>query len=215
MNYYVELNTDKVIRENYFPDFEYKGIIVEVGGATPDFLSMSKHFKENGWRSIIVEPNPTFAQMHRDAGNEIYEYACSFENQDNADFTIVHQNAPFENGIVTDQSFSSLKIKDEYLNHTHTVLKAENMSQIKVNVRRLDNILLSQNINKIDVLSVDTEGWELEVMKGLDTSKIDCTLIVLENYVYNPSYTEYMNTIGYSFHNRVDYNYFYIKNTHE
>ena len=45
MNYYAELNTDKVIRENYFPDFEYKGIIVEVGGATPDFLSMSKHFK--------------------------------------------------------------------------------------------------------------------------------------------------------------------------
>jgi len=30
---------------------------------------MSKHFKDNGWRVVIVEPNPLFASMHR-AGDE-------------------------------------------------------------------------------------------------------------------------------------------------
>lgn len=211
--YYAELGTNKKIREQYFPDFDYKGVIVEVGGATPDFLSMSKHFKDNGWRSIIVEPNPTFAQMHRDAGNEIYEYACDAQNEDNRDFTIFHQSAAFEGGIVTDQSFSALKIKEEYLKQTHVTVNDSNSTNIKVNVRRLDYILDLANVKKIDILSIDTEGWELEVMKGFDTSKIECNIIILENFTYNPSYNEYMNTIGYALIDRVDYNYIYTKKT--
>ncbi|MFA5248856.1 MAG: hypothetical protein WC415_06635 [Patescibacteria group bacterium] len=37
--YYAEFETDKVIRENYFSDFSFKGVMVEVGAATPDFIS--------------------------------------------------------------------------------------------------------------------------------------------------------------------------------
>jgi hypothetical protein len=58
--YFAEFNTDKIIRETYFPDFNYKGTMIEVGGGTPSFLSMSKHFKLNGWRTIIIEPNPKY-----------------------------------------------------------------------------------------------------------------------------------------------------------
>ena len=79
--YYAEHNTDRVIREAFFPDFKVKGVMVEVGGGTPEFLSMSKHFKESGWRTIIIEPNPFFAEQHRLIGNEVYEFACSCEDR--------------------------------------------------------------------------------------------------------------------------------------
>lgn len=90
MKYYAEFDTDKIIREKYFPNYDYKGLIIEVGGATPEFLSMSKHFKDNGWRTIIIEPNPTFAQQHIEIGNEVYQFACSYEDKD-GEFTIVEQ----------------------------------------------------------------------------------------------------------------------------
>src|SRR5258706_9774737 len=77
--YFAEFDTDRFIRERYFPDFGYLGTMIEVGGATPEFLSLSKHFNLNGWRTIVIEPNPKFVALHRDLGGEVYEYACSNE----------------------------------------------------------------------------------------------------------------------------------------
>lgn len=52
----------------------YIGTMIEVGGGKPDFLSMSKHFKLNGWRTIIIEPNPIFAEFfYQDKKSYIYK----------------------------------------------------------------------------------------------------------------------------------------------
>lgn len=209
MNYYAEHNLDQIIRQRYFPDFNYKGTIVEIGGATPEFISNSKHFKDTGWRVIVVEPNPTFAEMHKLAGNEIFEIACSNENSDNVDFTIVSCNV----GNVTDHAFSSINVKPEYISGTGlTSLDHFNQTKIKVQTRTLDYILNSINVEKVDILSVDTEGWELEVMQGLNTNKIDCNVIILENMLHQQTYTDYMNSIGYKLEQIVgNLNYIYTK----
>ena len=121
MKFYAEFDTDKIIREKYFSNYDYKGLIVEVGGATPEFLSMSKHFKDNGWRSIIIEPNPSFVKQHKNVGNEVYEFACSYEDKD-GEFTIVHQEVNAYGGTVTDHSFSSIDVKENYIKHTNFIL---------------------------------------------------------------------------------------------
>jgi len=89
-HFFAEHKEDEFLRTKYFPDYSYKGTMIEVGGATPEFISMSRHFNLNKWRTVIVEPNPTFAKMHRDIGNEIYEYAASDTDENDIDFTIVH-----------------------------------------------------------------------------------------------------------------------------
>ena len=138
-SYFAEHATDQKIRERYFPDFDRMGVMVEVGGGTPEFLSMSKHFKDNGWRVVIVEPNPLFASMHRAMGNEVVECACSSENQSNVPFTVVSQEVEAYGGIVTDHSFSSLALKPSY----EAMIPKENVSRrsITVDTRRLDSIL--------------------------------------------------------------------------
>jgi hypothetical protein len=73
--FFAEHKEDQFLRSKYFPDYSYKGTLVEVGGATPEFISVSRHFTLNKWRTVIVEPNPTFAKQHRDIGNEIYAKA--------------------------------------------------------------------------------------------------------------------------------------------
>jgi FkbM family methyltransferase len=212
MSYHAEFETDKIIREKYFSDFTYKGVIVEVGGATPDFLSMSKHFKDEGWRSIIIEPNPMFVELHKNSGNEVYQYACSYENKSDADFTIVTQNVEAYGGIVTDHSFSAIDVKQEYLNYTNKKISDFKTEKIKINIKRLDDILTGINITEVDILSIDTEGWEIEVMRGIDTGKINCKIIVMENFTRNNMYNEYMASIGYRLDDKVHYNYIYVKN---
>ena len=206
--YYAEYSTDKIVRERYFPNFDRPGVMVEVGGGTPDFLSMSKHFKDSGWRTIIIEPNPLFAQKHREMGNEVCEYACSSEDRTGVPFTVVSQKVEAYGGMVTDHAFSSLELKPSYA----ALLPATaNRKTITVDVRRLDGILADLSIAKVDLLSIDVEGWEIEVLKGFDTNRISCSVIVIENLNHEPSYAEYMGGIGYSLDKIIEYNYVFTK----
>lgn len=191
--FFAENNLDERIRNTYFPDYTYKGTVIEVGAATPSFLSFSKHFALNGWRAILIEPNPYFVEQHKKLSNEIYEYACSYEDADNVDFTIYHQNI----GDITDHSFSSFYLKEEYQLMSNNIAQTLNTTSIKVKTRTLDTIIKETNISNIDILSIDVEGWELEVLRGLTIMKPK--IIILENLFNWPSYREYVCSLGYTF----------------
>jgi len=206
--YYAEHDTDRIIRETFFPDFDRTGVMVEVGGGTPEFLSMSKHFKDSGWRTIVVEPNPAFVEQHRKMGNEVYQYACSFEDRSGVPFTVVSQQVEAYGGIVTDHSFSSLEIKPGFAAHLPANATRK---ELIVDVRRLDGILADLGVAKVDLLSVDVEGWELEVLRGFDTNRIECPVIVLENFNHEPSYADYMRGIGYDLARKIEYNYVFTR----
>jgi len=122
-SYFGDQNIDETIRNRYFPDFSYKGTIVEV--------------------------------------------------------------------------FSSLKVKDSYRQIANNWVDRLKHTMIKVNVRKLDTIIKDYQIENIDILSVDVEGWELEVMKGL--SLINPKVVILENLFKEESYRQYMIERGYKF----------------
>jgi methyltransferase, FkbM family len=210
--YFAELNTDRIIRETYFPDFNYKGTMIEVGGGTPSFLSMSKHFKMNGWRTIIIEPNPKYVELHKQCGNEIYEYACSNEDKDNADFQVVHLSDDYEQNRVTDHSYSALAVKDDYLKRDNITINQLPVINIKVNVRKLNTILNEIGLTSFDFLSIDVEGWELDVLNGLDLNVYRPKVILLENYLYDPEYITFMSKFNYRLDKQIDYNYIFIQN---
>ena len=64
--------------------------------------------------------------------------------------------------------------------------KIEDFSEIKVQTRTLDNFCYEKNINNIDVLKIDTEGNELNVLKGAKK--------LLEKSNINIIYTEISQT---------------------
>ena len=212
--FYAEDEVDKFVRNKFFPDYSYQGLFVEVGGATPEFLSMCKHFKDTGWRCIIIEPNPIFATFHREAGNEILECACSSENLDSAEFKIVNwlnvEKVTLQN--LSEHSFSSLDPKTEYLKkHNYKSLQELNYRTVQVRVRTLKSILEELKISKIDILSVDVEGWELEVLEGLDLAQNRPRVIILENYLHQVEYGNYMRKYGYKEIHSISHNQIYLK----
>ncbi len=185
------------LKTKFFSEID-TGIMVEVGSAGPEFLSQSKPFRDIGWRCICIDPNPEFAKMHRDVGNEIYEYACSYEDKNDVNFEMVTQPI---NGI-TYESFSSIEVNERLALSGYSNGKKDlSINTIKVNVRKLDTILEEAKVSKIDYVIVDVEGWELNVMRGFTPSKYQPKVIVLEN-AFIDTYQEfnaYMSDLGYEF----------------
>lgn len=201
MKYFAETESDRYIRENYFQDYSYKGTMIELGAGPPEFYSMSKHFRDNGWRCICIEPNPKFVEQHRKLGNEIYQYACSDHDSKDENFQIANTGkwpADIE-GVST----SSIKLKD--------FLFSKEIENIKVEIKKIDTLLTELHVEHIDFISVDTEGWELEVMMGFNLNKYDPKVVLLENTQHDEKYTEYMNNFGYELDIKIEHNYIYKK----
>ncbi|WP_020175432.1 FkbM family methyltransferase [Methyloferula stellata] len=208
-----EMDVDREVREAFFKGKSDGGVFVEIGAARPDFLSISASFRSLGWKIIAVEANPDFCALHRALGYNVYEYACSDVESDDANFFIVDSlGADYLGGSVSFESFSSLGIKDEFHELHETVKDKTKTRSVSVKVRRLDTILElhEPTVQHIDILAVDVEGWELNVMRGLSVSKYSPRVIILENLFKKDDYTAYMQSIGYTLWRHLEPNDVYV-----
>jgi len=191
-----EAGVDRVVRDRFFAD-STGGAFVDVGAAGPDFLSISGLYRDLGWRVIAIEPNPVFCAAHRAAGHEVLQYACGDHDADTVDFEVVDSHGEaYEGGAVSFEAFSSLAVKPAY-----RALRPDDLDTrtIKVDVRRLDSILAEHHpeLERIDILSVDVEGWELEVLAGLDFARYRPAVVIVENLFAERSYRRAMAGRGY------------------
>jgi len=209
MPYHAEDQIDRLVRETFFRDYSHKGVIVEVGAAGPEYLSISRHFRESGWRVLAIEPNPDFCALHQQAGFDVLQYACGDHDEDGVDFEVVYQPAEYKGGHVTYESFSALRVLDSYraLNPNITT------RAIKVNLRRLDTILATHaaDVRTIDILTIDVEGWELAVMSGLSVQIYKPAVVIMENLMCDSGYAAYMSEQGYRLHRSVSPNEIYVR----
>jgi len=58
-------------------------------------------------------------------------------------------------------------------------------SNTKVEIDRLDNILKKSEINKIDILKIDTEGYDFHVIEGLGEFINKVKYIYFEHHFHN------------------------------
>ena len=199
MTFHGEGGIDRLLRIVFFPDKSYKGVFIEVGAADPTYLSISKHFRDSGWRVLSVEPNPYFAESHRAIGNNVLEYACGERDEDDIDFEMAKPKILGSKGKITYESFSAIRVKEEYKKNDPQFFTEMDVEKIKVKMRRLDTLLRETSIKFIDILSVDVEGWELEVLAGLNFDIYAPKLLVVENWLRDINYEKVISGYGYHF----------------
>lgn len=202
---------DRTIHARFFKHAPHRLVCVEVGAARPDYLSMTSFFRDRGGRVIAIEPNPEFVAAHRARGHEVYAFACADYDADEVAFTIVDsQGAAYDGGAVSYESFSALAIKPEY-----AALKRDlDTREIRVAVRRLDTILATYapEVTALDLVSVDVEGWELEVLRGLSFDRYQPKVLVIENLFDSHEYTGWLAERGYVRWKRIAPNDVYVRN---
>jgi len=168
-----QYNIDKIIFE-YF-NFKKTGFFVEVGVCDPENQNNTYLLEKNGWNGILIEPSRKY----------------------NSKYSILRPKSLIENVALVSKKYKTpyIYFNDSYNENggfTSTVSEKNMNSSEKVQCDTLENVLYKNNIKTVDFLSIDVEGYENEVMEGIDVSDFNIKTIVIE--LHN---LEYINNFDY------------------
>jgi hypothetical protein len=206
---YGQFNEDSFILSQYTQSFGYA---IEVGGADGINGSPTKCLENRGWKTLLVEANKDLvieAKKHRP-----YVFHCAAGDvcEDGVEMTIYTLNGGNQtacSGLVPDK-----KLVEQH-QHLITDTKKELVNKRSLNVLIYEwEKLLGEEIPNIDFLSIDTEGTELDVMKGFNVKKYQPKIIALENNFEDMYYRKMMYNLGYIYYERIGVNDYYINEIH-
>ncbi len=169
----------------YLKDIE-NGVFVEAGALDGLFMSNTKILEDLGWNGILIEPQLAACEKCRDNRKCTIVWAAlvsKFYKQDkiSGDF--------FYDGKDGQGAWSSVN-KNRYANNSRTEVPAHT----------LDKVLKALDTHKVDFLSLDVEGYELNVLKGIDFKTTDIKFILIEvnfrEYALE-DVEEYLGQFGY------------------
>jgi FkbM family methyltransferase len=176
-----------------------RGYFVELGGNDGVTQSNTKHLELfRGWRGVLIEPYPRNFQLmanNRSPRSRFVNAACvSFEYPD------TEMLLSYANLMTTPlQGESDIVDRNAHAASGSVILPANEVAhKFKAKALNLTKILDDCGSPKIiDLLSLDVEGGELEVLKGIDHDKYRFRWMVVENR--SPlALEEFLNSKGYS-----------------
>lgn len=85
-------------------------------------------------------------------------------------------------------------------------------NKLSIPCRSINFILDTLNCNKIDLLSIDTEGSETHILKSIDFHKYSFSVIIVEVLYDIESMDNLMSTLGYKHITKIRYDVIYFKN---
>lgn len=169
----------------YLKDIE-NGFFVEAGALDGLFMSNTKILENLGWDGILIEPSPKAAVKCKSNRKCIVEQCALISPEHHSDKVVgdfffdgqdglgawsgVHRNAY---GIRSAVIVPALTLRDVFKKH---------------------------NTKKVDFLSLDVEGFEMEVLKGIDFSEVDIIYMLIEVNLKEYSLEEmnaYLSQFGY------------------
>lgn len=171
------------------------GVFVEVGANDPVAGSQTWLLEQNGWHGVLVEPQAALCEKLRleRINSKVFQVACSVPEKEGE--ALLHVGA--HSGLST--------LEKQIDSHGSQFVGTE-----RVKVTTLDRVLQSAGVARIDFLSLDVEGHEIEVMRGLDFEKFKPSLILIEDGVRDLSKHRYLKSRGYKLVKRTSLNNWYV-----
>jgi FkbM family methyltransferase len=165
--YYSQHNQDWLISENFFKDRK-DGFFCDVGGNHPLYINNTRYFEELGWAGAVFEPLPYMQKLwkqHRKA--KFFPYAAS-DSEGEVSFAIVKDVSGWEDML-------------SYVKETSKVNYDYKTKDIFVKTRPLKDVFKEENMTLIDYMSIDVEGHEIQVLKGIDFNEVKINVLTIEN----------------------------------
>jgi FkbM family methyltransferase len=157
------------------------GFYIEAGAYDGVTQSNTKFLEEEyNWTGILIDPNPIIQdKLNKNRPNNIIINKCLVGKQyNNETIKFALDNGPMAS--------------------VNNIRNIENAELIDVPCDKLENILDYLDVIKIDFMSIDTEGYELEVLDGLNLKKYRPTYILIEIYQHQlTNITSFMNDNNY------------------
>ena len=211
--YYLTLKKDKFYKNlnNFFN--KKNGRYIEIGGLDGYFESPTYSlYSFDSWRGVLIEPNIdafNFIKYFRPNDEYINTACSSFEESKKKDY--IQFLDLYHSG--------EIYLSDAHLNEWALNEKqSKNLKPRKVKLTNLTKIIedskLLKNID-IDLVVVDVEGYELNVLKGIDFNKIKIRYLLIESRSLNHfnKIKKYLGSHNFEYLTKTcSFDYLYINN---
>ena len=191
MNSYSQSGEDLLLWE-YF-GARTNGFFLEAGANHPTKLNQTWLFELHGWKGILVEPlakNCALLRQHR-PGSRVFQCALGApEQRGRAQIKVAGG----------DDALSGLVVDDDVI--------VERMEEVEV--RTLDEVLAEAGNPKLDFMSLDVEGFELQVLRGFDLTRHRPAVILIEDHLENLLVHRHLVQHGYRVVKRTGVNNWYV-----
>ena len=137
-----------------------KGFYVDIGAYHPYKGSLTYNLYNRKWNGMNLDISKSSIDLFNIARPNDININCAISEFNGE--TYYYENSP--------------------INQQNSLIpQDDNQKKIKIQSYKLSEILKMQNINSVDYINIDTEGNELEVLMGIDFSKINPILFTIED----------------------------------
>lgn len=142
------------------------GFYVDVGAWDPNVHSVTRHFYEQGWRGVNIEPHPTYHAMLRAARpRDVNLHVAVGARTGSSRITLIHGTGMSTLHPEIAAGHSRLDYAQE---------------QVDVDLRTLDQIFEAEAPQTVHFLKIDCEGAEAEVINAFDLRRFRPWIILAE-----------------------------------
>ncbi|MCB1108184.1 MAG: FkbM family methyltransferase [Chlamydiia bacterium] len=195
--YYAERGQDKFVHTHFFMN-KKNGIFVDIGAHAGIHYSNTYFFeKKLGWHGICIEPSPQrFSRLQ--CNRQCICIPGAITNNEEKTMKFIDVGAGWVSGLVEKydpQHFIKHHIADR--------IKRGDAKIFDVQCFKLNDLLNQYGIHKVDFLSIDTEGGELEILQSIDFDTNTIDVICVENIYRDPQFERFMKSKGYQYITRL------------
>jgi len=202
MKYVSQLGEDCLLA--IFFEFKHSGYFVDVGAFDGVYLSNSYAFEQIGWSGVCVEPDPRYFDLcvKNRPRSKCINAACLEGDQGMIAFRV--EEGGLFSGVTTDENFAASIYRNSAV--PFVGFRTVNVPSTSLNT------VLADHAGPIDFASIDVEGAELRVLRGLDLERYCPRVLVLE--ANKPEELQalrtYLNERGYRLARSLAWNHFFV-----
>lgn len=173
--YYSQCRQDEFLNTVVFNN-KKNGFFIDIGAHDGETYSNSLFFESvNNWNGICVEPNPTVFAKLNSLRKSTNLNVCIGASNKKIKFTQIEGYAEMLSGISENYDERHIQRIDRDIQN-----KGGKRNEIEVEMITLNSIESLKN-QKIDFISIDTEGNEFDIVSSMDFNHLDVKSIVIEN----------------------------------
>lgn len=140
---------------NFIFHTKESGFFLDIGANDPIRINNTLLFEKHGWKGLAFEPQKKLAEKWSERKADCINIAL---------------------GDVEKKIY----FREENEHELSRVVKNKKQATTVVKQRKLMDVLDERQIRAIDFISLDVEGYEYYVLKGIDFSKVDVGVILME-----------------------------------
>ncbi len=177
-------------------DFAPEGFFIEVGANDPRQNSLTYILERMGWRGMLIDPlSKCYEKLVKERPRS-QSFHCACVRPEQVGKMTLHAPDPSSVVATLEKNVDDFDIEYSFTETCDAVT--------------LDSLVSKVKPPRIDFLSMDTEGTELDVLLGFDLTRWKPRLILIEDKLYNLAKHKYLVQRGYRLVKRTMLNNWYV-----